>query len=335
MTGKLNFGLNLAGFDPALETAKLSKTAEEQGFEYVWIADENPSPLCRDVVVNVTTVAMKTSRIKIGTGICNFYTRHPALLATFAASVDEMSPGRIVLGVGPGGDMPLRPLGIKMWEKPLATVREGIEVVNRLLSGETVDIEGEMIKVKGAKLSFPPKARIPIYLAARSPRFMQMIGEIADGSLLNTPFHYMKKAMSIIKEGTEKAGRSMRDLDIGNILPFAMEEKTEMSQKKVKRLATFMSAFTSDAVHDELGTEPERIRAIRENLATGRIDKAASLMTSDMIDEFSVAGTPADCLERVEQFVRSGVTQMIFVIPEGTEGIKSAGSRIISSFKSR
>ena len=335
MTERLKFGLNLAGFDPALETAKLSKTAEEQGFEHVWIADENPSPLCRDVVVNVTTVAMKTSRIKIGTGICNFYTRHPALLATFVASVDEMAPGRIILGVGPGGDMPLRPLGIKMWEKPLGTVREGIEVVNRLLSGETVDFEGEMIRAKGAKLSFLSKARIPIYLAARSPRFMQMIGEIADGSLLNTPFHYMKKATSIIKEGTEKAGRSMRDLDIGNILPFAIEERTEMAQEKVKRLATFMSAFTSDAVHDELGTKPEKIRAIRENVGTGRIDKAASFMTSDMIDEFSVAGTPADCLERVEQFARSGVTQMIFVIPEGAEGIKSAGSRIISAFKSR
>jgi 5,10-methylenetetrahydromethanopterin reductase len=178
MKRKPSFGLNLAGFDPPLETARLSRKAEENEFDYVWIADENPSPMCRDVVVNVTATAIKTSRIKIGTGICNFYTRHPALLAEFVASVDEISPGRIVLGVGPGGDMPLRPLGIKMWDKPLTTVREGIEVVNRLLSGEKVNFEGEMIRTRGAKLAFLPKTRIPIYLAARSPRLMQMIGEI-------------------------------------------------------------------------------------------------------------------------------------------------------------
>lgn len=335
MTRKLNFGLNLAGFGPVLETVRLSRTAEKQGFEYVWIADENPSPLCRDVVVNVTAVAMKTSKIKIGTGICNFYTRHPALLAVFVSSIDEMATGRVALGVGPGGDMPLRPLGIKMWEKPLATVREGIEVVTRLLSGEKVDYEGEMIRTKGAKLAFLPKARIPIYLAARSPKFMQMIGEVADGSLLNTPLHYMKHAMRIVKEGAEKAGRNVRDVDIGNILPFAVGDSNEEAQKKVKYLATFMSAFTSDPVHEELGTKPERIKAIRENVGNGQIDKAASFMTSDMTDEFSVAGTPAYCLERIEEFFKAGVTQMIFVIPEGTTGIKSAGSRIIPSFATR
>ena len=335
MTRKLNFGLNLAGFGPVLETVRLSRTAEKQGFEYVWIADENPSPLCRDVVVNVTAVAMKTSKIKIGTGICNFYTRHPALLAVFVSSIDEMATGRVALGVGPGGDMPLRPLGIKMWEKPLATVREGIEVVTRLLSGEKVDYEGEMIRTKGAKLAFLPKARIPIYLAARSPKFMQMIGEVADGSLLNTPLHYMKHAMRIVKEGAEKAGRNVRDVDIGNILPFAVGDNNEAAQKKVKYLATFMSAFTSDLVHEELGTKPERIKAIRENVGNGQIGKAASFMTRDMTDEFSVAGPPAYCLERIEEFFKAGVTQMIFVIPEGTAGIKAAGSRIIPSFAPR
>jgi alkanesulfonate monooxygenase SsuD/methylene tetrahydromethanopterin reductase-like flavin-dependent oxidoreductase (luciferase family) len=96
-----------------------------------------------------------------------------------------------------------------------------------------------------------------------------------------------------------------------------------------------MSAFTSDLVHEELGTKPERIKAIRENVGNGQIDKAASFMTSDMTDEFSVAGPPAYCLERIEEFFKAGVTQMIFVIPEGTTGIKLAGSRIIPSFATR
>lgn len=332
MRRKLNFGLNLAGFSPVLETVKLCKTAESQGFNYVWIADENPSPLCRDVIVNVTAVALKTRKIKIGTGICNFYTRHAALLAVFASSIDELAPRRFALGVGPGGDMPLRPLGIKMWEKPLVTVHEGIEIVNRVLSGEAVSYQGEVVKVNGMKLNFLPKSRIPIYLAARSPKFMQMIGELADGSLLNTPFHYTNDALAMIKEGIEKAKRRIEEIDVGNILPFAVGRE---AKTKVKHLTTFMSAFTSDLVHEKLGTKLERIKVIRESLAKGQIDKAANFMTEEMIDEFSVAGTPDHCLERVEGFIKAGVSQMIFVIPEGTRGIKSAGEKIISSFKQK
>jgi 5,10-methylenetetrahydromethanopterin reductase len=307
--------------------------AEEQDFEYVWIADENPSPFCRDVIVNMTTVALRTSNIKVGSGILNFYTRHPALLAVFAATLDEVADGRVVIGVGPGGEMPLKPLGIRMWEKPLTTVREGMMVMRRVLSGETVDFEGETIKTKGIHLSFLPKAKIPVYLAARSPKLMQIIGELADGSLLNTPFHYMKKALKTIREGAQMASRRMEEIDVGNILPFAIADSDEEARKKVRHLAAFMSATTSDHVHEELGTNLERIRSIREALQKGREGEAVNLMTDEMIDEFAVAGKAGRCLERVEDFFRAGVTQMIFVIPDSGRGIRSAGVKIVSSFK--
>ncbi len=333
MVGKRAFGLNLAGFSPALDTAKLAKTAEAHGFEYVWIADENPSSLCRDVIVNMTTAALKTSKIKVGTGICNFYTRHPALLAVFISTLEEMANGRVAVGVGPGGEMPLRPLGIKMWEKPLVTVREGIDVMNRALAGETVDQDGEMITAHGLHLSFHPKTRIPVYLAARSPRFMQLVGELADGSLLNTPFHYIENALKTIQEGALGAGRKMDNIDVANILPFAIAENDSEARKKVRHLATFMAAFTSISVHETLGTRRERVASIQEALYKGREAEAMSLMTDEMIDEFSVAGKPNKCLGRVEEFFKAGVTQMIFVVPDGKKGIMSAGKNIISSFE--
>lgn len=333
MTRTRTFGLNLAGFAPALDTAKLAKAAEKHGFKHVWIADENPSPLCRDVIVNMTTVALKTSEIKIGTGICNFYTKHPALLAVLASTLEEMANGRVVVGLGPGGEMPLRPLGIKMWEKPLATVREGINVMNRVLAGETVNYDGEMIKANGVHLSFHPKTKIPVYLAARSPKFMQMVGELADGSLLNTPFHYIVNALKTIEEGASKAGRSMDEIDVGNILPFAIAENDSEARKRVRHLATFMTAFTADSVHEALGTKIERVASIREALQKGMDAEAMGLMTDEMIDEFSVAGKPNKCLGRVEEFFKAGVTQMIFVMPDGKKGITSAGTDIISSFK--
>jgi 5,10-methylenetetrahydromethanopterin reductase len=333
MNRKKTFGVNFAGFSPVLETAKLAKLAETHGFEYVWIADENPSPLCRDIGVNMTAAAVGTYRVKIGTGICNFYTRHPALLAVFAATLDELAPGRVIVGVGPGGDIPLRPLGIRMWEKPLATVREGVTVMKRMLSGETVDFDGEMIRVKGTRLSFLPKAKIPIYLAARSPNFMRMVGEMADGSLLNTPLHYTRNALSMIREGAEKSGRRLDEIDVGNIVPFAMAESETEARERVRPLVAFMSASTPDSVHEALGNKMERIEAVRELLKKGRREKAMGLMTDEMIDEFSVAGKPNQCLERVEGFFKAGVTQMIFVIPDSGRGIRAAGTEIIPSFK--
>lgn len=327
------FGVNFAGFCPALDTVKLAKLAELQGFRHVWIADENPSPLCRDVMVNMTAVALGTYTIKIGTGICNFYTRHPALLAVFAATLEELASGRVIMGIGPGGDMPLRPLGIKMWEKPLTTVREGMTVMKRLLAGETVDFEGEVTKVRGARFSFVPKTKVPIYLAARSPKFMSLVGELSDGSLLNTPFGYVKKAVDMIRQGAENSGRSLDEIDLGNILPFALADSEAEAKERVKHLTTFMSAFTSNSVHEALGTKIERVESIRKALQKGQEDKAMSMMTNEMIDEFSVAGKPSQCMERVEGFFKAGITQMIFVVPDGGRGIRSAGMKILSSFK--
>jgi 5,10-methylenetetrahydromethanopterin reductase len=220
-----------------------------------------------------------------------------------------------------------------MWEKPLATVREGMTVMKRMLSGETVDFSGEMIKAKGTRLSFLPKARIPIYLAARSPNFMRMVGELADGSLLNTPLHHMRNALSMIREGVEKSGRSLDEIDVGNILPFAMAESEAEAKKRVRHLATFMSASTPDSVHEALGNKMERIETVRELLKKGQEEKAMGLMTDEMIDEFSVAGKPNQCLERIERFFKAGVTQMIFVMPDSGRGIRSAGMEIIQSFK--
>jgi len=334
MTRRRTFGINVAGFAPPLETVRLAKTAEAHGFEYVWIADENPSPLCRDAIVNMTTVALKTSRIKVGTGVCNFYTRHAALLAVFASTLSELAKDRVILGLGPGGEMPLKPLGIKMWEKPLTTLREGIGILNGLLNGETVNCDGEMMKAENVHLEFYPKTKIPIYLAARSPKLTQMVGELADGSLLNAPLRSVENAVKMIREGASKAGRSMNEIDVGNILPFAISQNRIEAVKKVRHLATFMAASTPDSVHDALGTPLERVESVRNALTKGLATEAMTFMSDRMIDDFSVAGKTSECLEKVEAFFNAGVTQMIFVVPGGMRDIASAGSAIISSFES-
>jgi hypothetical protein len=103
--------------------------------------------------------------------------------------------------------------------------------------------------------------------------------------------------------------------------------------KRVRHLATFMAASTPDSVHEALGTPLKRVESIREALTKGLVDEAMDFMSDKMINDFSVAGKANECLEKVEAFFNSGVTQMIFVVPGGTRDIASACSAIISSLK--
>lgn len=327
------FGLNLQGVQSPLETGEISKVAEEEGFDYIWVADENPASKYRDVSVNMTTIALKTDKIKIGTGVCNPYSRHPALLAVLASTLEELAGGRVALGLGAGGELPLKSLGIEMWEKPLTTVKESIEVIREILSGEVVNYDGEMIEVNDVNLSFFPERKVPIYLAARGPKFTRMIGEIADGSLLNSPLHYIESSIDKIEEGAEGEGRRIKDLDVGNILPLAISEDPEKARAKVEYMTTFMAAATPNFVHEDFGTEIERIEKIRNALEEGEDERAIRLMTTDIIDQFSITGTQEDCLEKIEKLFKAGITQIIFSLPDSKENVKSVGEKIIPYFE--
>ncbi|MEM3506084.1 MAG: LLM class flavin-dependent oxidoreductase [Candidatus Bathyarchaeia archaeon] len=143
--------------------------------------------------------------MKLGTSICNPYTRHFAIIAVAILSLDEISNGRAILGIGAGGSLTLFPLKIEMWYKPIKTVKEAVKLIKSLFSGEIVNSDEEFLKAKDIKLFNTQKHRIPVYLGARRPKMLKLIGELADGALLSSlPTQYVEALKHIRSFKSEK-----------------------------------------------------------------------------------------------------------------------------------
>ena len=169
-------GLGLLGGPEVPKMVELSRLAEQHDFESVWVAETR---LTRDGMVPCAAIAMATSRIKIATGIVNVYTRGAVLTATSFVSLDEVSEGRIIMGLGPGSPLVLEPQGYA-FDKPVTRLRETIAIVQALLRGEAVNYSGKTMSVNGAKLEAPPpRSHIPLYLGVTGPKALELAGETA------------------------------------------------------------------------------------------------------------------------------------------------------------
>ncbi|MGE0505166.1 MAG: LLM class flavin-dependent oxidoreductase, partial [Solirubrobacterales bacterium] len=179
----LRTGVWFPGGDSPAAMARLARAAEEAGVDSVWVAE---TPLARDAFVALAAIAAETERVELGTAVVNPYTRHPAQLASAFATLDEVSGGRAVCGVGVGVRDQLARLGYDV-SRPLRAARESVEMLRELLARETVTREGEKFSIEGGRLGFrPQRPSIPIYLAATGPKMCALAGEIADGIYLPT-----------------------------------------------------------------------------------------------------------------------------------------------------
>jgi 5,10-methylenetetrahydromethanopterin reductase len=329
----VKFGVGLTGGSPSRETAKFSKLAEDSGIEYVWIADENPAAPYRDVFVTLAAVAMETKKVKIGTGICNPYSRHPALLSVAIATLDELSGGRAILGLGAGGSLSLTPLGIRMWDRPLTAIKESVLACRRLLNGEDVDYSGEIVKILGARL-FGPTRSVPIYLGAYGPKMLQLTGEIADGGLISSPLEFLPETLDRIREGSIRAGRDPREVDVANWLPFAVSEDTEEAMNLVKGDVCYMVADSPKSMLKEVEISEEEALQIKESLRKGD-GSAKALVGERMVKSYAIAGTPEHCVQRIRDFINAGVTQIVLGAPFGIhpeDSMKMIREKILPAF---
>ncbi len=178
----MRFSLRLNNDLPVADYVEMARAAEEAGFDQFWVSHDL---FVRSSPVILAAVAQATERIEIGTCIVNPYTQHPSEIAMMAATLDELSGGRFNLGIGAGASEFLKWVGIPQ-ERPLHDTRRAILQISAVLAGEEApDWQPE------AYLRFPSR-RVPIYLAAMSPRMLRLAGEVADGvlPLLFPPEHY-------------------------------------------------------------------------------------------------------------------------------------------------
>jgi len=196
--------------------------AEQRGFEAIWQAE---SRLVRDAIVPMAAFAAVTSRIRVGSGVLNNWTRNIGLLAATFLTLDDLAPNRIICGIGAWWDPLAKNVGIDR-KKPLKAMRETIEVMKRLLNMERVTFHGEFHHVDGIELDVVHGRReprnVPIYIGATQMGMMELAGEIADGVVLNycVPPEYNHQALQHLEIGANKAGRNLEDIDRPQLIVF-------------------------------------------------------------------------------------------------------------------
>jgi len=287
--------------------------AEGNGFEAVWQAE---SRLVRDAIVPMAAYAAVTERIKVASGVINNWTRNIGLLASTFLTLDELAPNRIICGIGAWWDPLARNVGIDR-KKPLAAMKETVEILRRLLNMERVTFHGEFIHVDGIELDVVHGRReprhVPIMIGATGDKMMELTGEIADGVVLNycVPPEYNDKAIELLAAGAKKAGRNFDEIDRPQLVVCSVDHEHDKAIETTKMLLcqylaqqphiAKASGVSDDVVHE--------IQSILGWPATKeQINQAKHLVPDELVLHITASGTPDEARAKVEQYKKRGCT---------------------------
>ncbi|MHA1713735.1 MAG: LLM class flavin-dependent oxidoreductase [Candidatus Ranarchaeia archaeon] len=302
---------------------EMASSAENAGFHHLWIPDGSPAPQFRDPCISLTAIALNTNSIRLGTQLLVPYTIHPARLAVIGAGIAEISKRPFTLGIGVGGSLTLKPLGLPMWNRPLQAMRETFQILRLLFQGETIDFEGKVFNAKKARLEPVPQSRVKFFMGAQSPKMLRLAGEIADGVLLTSPIPYLPTAISEIKRGTEKANRKLSELTICNYMATNVHGRQDRGDEEgLHRTIAFLVADTSDRVHEKSGFSLEIVSKIKQSYRNGE-KNSHRYLTDEILAGFSIQGRPEECWEQIYTQEKMGVRQVIIGAPYGRLPIAS------------
>jgi probable F420-dependent oxidoreductase len=312
----------------AQEQLRYAQAAERLGYDAVWFAEVNGY----DAVSVMTAVAGATSRVTIASGIVGIYLRDPLLMAMGAAAVNEFADGRLVLGLGTS-----TPVIVEQWhgitfDRPLARMREYVDLVKRLLAGERIKHAGAYT-LRGAQLAAPGRGAVPIVLAALNPRMLALAGEIADGVILNFPsLEYTRRAIGVIETGLRKGGKDRAAFTITVFLRTSVTDNPAAVIGKFRaELLTYVLApvyrrvFTADG-HSAMCDR------VNDHWAQGDRAGALAAVDDDFVLRRSAIGT-ADEVRRLYQEYRDlGADAItVFPVPEEDADVEAGRLRIITA----
>ncbi len=298
---------------PIRQGMEYVRYAEERGFEAVWQAE---SRLVREATIPLAAFAAVTNRIKVGSGVVSLWTRNVGLLAATFSTLDDLAPGRAMLGIGAWWEPLATKVGVDR-RKPLQAMREVVEVTRRLLAMERVTYHGEFVHVTDIELDIvhgdrSPK-KVPIYIGATGMKMMELTGEIADGVLLNylvSP-SYNKTAMDALAAGAARAGRRVEDLDRPQLVVCSLDENRSLALDRARELVTqylgqqphiMKASGVNPALLDEIG------KVLTWPAGPEEIHRAMRLVPDEVVQMITASGTPEECRAKVREYVAAGCT---------------------------
>jgi 5,10-methylenetetrahydromethanopterin reductase len=316
----VNFGALLNAEYPAGELAELGRLAEQLGYRHLLYTDVR---LFRECYLGLAALATGTKSILLGPGVTDPYSRHPAVTASTIATFDELSGGRALLALGVGGTG-FRELGITP-KLPIAALRETVDMVRRLLAGETVTTSGKVVSLTDGRLQFiPVRKQIPIYFATHGPQVTRLAGEVADGVLIANTLvpsavdHYLGQ----IRAGAEKAGRDLAAIDVHLRVEICIDDDEAAARQVMRRrvAARLLAGYPHWEFLELLGLRmPDAFRDIAAAKDMRRVDEATKVLPDEAVEKTALAGRAEAIADRIASVLRPGITG-ITVRPHAVPG---------------
>ena len=286
-------------------TVELAVRAEEAGIDSVWLAE---GPVARDALITLSAIAMKTSRVELATGVVNPFTRHPAQLAASFATLDELSHGRAVVGVGFGARDFLIPLGVDI-TKPLATVREMVQIIRALLNREIVNLHTKNFQLDDVRLGLRPfRQDVPIYLAATGRKMCALAGEIADGIyLLYGTQSYVQGSLNL---ATEKRPTGAAPFRVASPALIAVDGDDGRALTGAKiGIGLMLTEPNGEGMLEANGIDPALAQRIRDGLTTGGVKALATAVDDTIVEKLIISGSHTKCVDRLVEVYNWGVSE--------------------------
>jgi probable F420-dependent oxidoreductase len=328
----LSFGVTFMLDPPVSRVVELATLAEDQGFDYVWAWDSHV--LWQEVYPVFSLIAANTERVKIGPCVTNPATRDITVTASALATLNEISGGRMVMGIG-RGDSARRVIG-----KPPVTVEHlehACRTIKDLAEGREVDYEGTPTQLKWAS------GTLPVWVAAYGPKALRCAGRVADGLIMQLadPF-IIEWSLRFVREGAEEAGRRFEDIQIMSAAPAYITDDLERARDQVRWFPALVSNHVVDLVKRysdaELPQELTDFIAARDHYdyadhgRTGA--EHASFVTDEVVDRFCVIGDAERCRAKLRELEALGVHQfnIYSMVDDPAAVIESFGTQIIPTF---
>jgi 5,10-methylenetetrahydromethanopterin reductase len=308
----MNYGVGLFPTEPLGKMIGLAKLSEELGFSHIWVGDSHL--IWREAYVNMAAVALNTSTVKVGTGVTNPLTRHPSVVASAYATLEEYSPGRMIVGIGLGDSsvetMGMKPAKLSFFEKTMQQMRD-------LLAGKEVELETGKIH-----LLHPCKRKVPVYIAASGPKMLELSGRIADGIivLVGVANEYIAHAKEKIAAGAKSAGRNVEEIELVLWVPCAISDSApakDAVKAHVARVVAHPLPYVLDPKEQKILEDIRKTYDYYHHM--DQQANHAEVIPDWLVDRFAIAGTVAHCQAQIERIKQTGIRQ-IAIIPYSASG---------------
>ena len=301
------FGIAICATESPEGFIRTVKLAEDLGFDSVWIPDFR---LYTDVYVALSLAAQNTSRVRLGNAVTNPYTRHPGMTAVGIATVDLISGGRAVLGLGAGGVV-LRLLEIER-AHPVDACREAVS-----------QIRGHLGHPDGAAdvkpLELPSRPDLPIFIGATGPRMLALAGKVADGVIVNVGADQacVETALARVEEGVGRAKRPPEGLEkLCWLQGTVVSDDPAEAIRGAKPATAFTLGRLPDDILETMGMDVERIRQIHHTYHTVGMEAGAEMVSDEMVERFTITGTPDRAVGELKRLQQLGFDEYIFLVEE-------------------